>query len=60
MIIALVIVVNTIVMSSAGGVTAGWVFFIILAVASVVLSGFCYMFFNDDLSIGLLTFIREG
>ena len=42
------------------GVTAGWVFFIILAVASVVLSGFCYMFFNDDLSIGFTNIIPSG
>ena len=59
-IIALAIVVKTIIMSSTIGVTAGWVFFIILAVASVFLSGFCYTFFNDDLSIGFTNIIPSG
>lgn len=59
-IIVLVIIVNTIIMSSTTGVTAGWVFFIILAVASIVLSGFCYMFFNDDLSIGFTNIVPSG
>ena len=47
-------------MGSTTGVTAGWVFFILLAIASVYVSGFCYIFFNDNLSIGFTNLIPSG
>ena len=59
-ILALGIVIKTIVMCSTTGVTAGWVFFILLAIASLFVSGFCYIFFNDNLSIGFTNLIPSG
>lgn len=59
-IFALIIIIRTIVMSSTTGVTAGWVFFILLAIASVVVSGFAYAFFKDDLAIGFTNIIPSG
>lgn len=59
-ILALIIIIKTIVMSSTTGVTAGWVFFIILAIASVVVSGFAYIFFKDNLTIGFTNVIPSG
>lgn len=59
-ILALVIIIKTIVMGSTTGVTAGWVFFILLAIVSVVVSGFAYIFFKDNLAIGFTNIVPSG
>lgn len=58
--LALVIIIKTIVISNTTGVTAGWVFFIILAIASVFVSGFAYAFLKDELAIGFTNIIPSG
>lgn len=59
-IFALIIIIRTIVMSSTTGINAGWIFFILLAIASVFVSGFAYIFFKDSLAIGFTNIIPSG
>ena len=56
----LAIVIKTLSMSFSSGVPAGWIFFIVLAVASVVVSGVCYCIYNEDLSLGFTNIIPAG
>ena len=59
-IMALIILVRTLIMNYFGVISAGWVFFLILAIASVVLSFFGYLFFNDNFSRGFANLIPSG
>lgn len=60
-IFVLIIIGQTINMSSLGKLANGWIFFLILAVISIFLSGYCYSLFNDKLSIvGVANIIPAG
>lgn len=57
---ALTIIIKTIVMGNATGVIGGWIFFIIMAILSVIVSGFCYTIFNDDLTMSFTHIVPCG
>lgn len=59
-IFALIIIIKTITMGSTMGITAGWVLFLLLAIAAIFVSSFAYTFFNNDLDIGFTNIIPSG
>ncbi len=59
-IFAIIIAGQTIRMASTTGITGGWIFFIILSIASVFASGFAYLWFNEELTKDFTHIIPSG